>query len=141
MKKNKLDASFHFDFDLFGIISITKEYKLAWHLNKMLGIHLVKSGDMEMKFLDQQTLLISNFLYETENSQIRLLKNKSIQTGERTNYLLPELHKFDFLFTIYGFDDTFPRKTLVSLLKNVSQIQFVQQLPINQLKSKENLIF
>ncbi len=141
MKKNKLDVSFHFDFDLLGIISTVKEYKLAWHINRVMGIHLIKSDDLEIEFLNQQTLIISNFVYETEISQIRLLKNKSVRSGDQTNYLIPELHKFDFLLTIFGFDDTFPRKSLITTLKGIQQVQFIQQLPIDQLKSRENLIF
>ena len=141
MKKNTLDASYNFDFDLIGIISTVKEYKLAWLINKKLAIRLVKHDDMEIEFLKQKSLVVSNFLYETETSQARLLKNKSMDFSGQANYLLPELHKFDFLFTIHGFEDTFDRREVVGALKEIPQVQFAQILPMDRLKSKENLIF
>jgi len=142
MKKRKLEAEINYDFSLFGIISPLKEYKLAWFLNNELDVHLDKAKDIEIVFLKNQNLIISNFQYETEHSKIRLLKNKSVdQFADNSAFLLPELHRFDYLIIVEGFDGTYSNKNLKEKLSSIPQVQFVQSFPIDSLKSKENLIF
>ena len=98
MKKRKLEAEFDYNFLLFGVISALKEYKLAWHLNNTFELQLNKVHDIAIDFLKSQNLIISNYLYETEHSQIRLLKNRSVdQFEEHSVYMVPELKKFDYL--------------------------------------------
>ncbi len=142
MKKRKLEAEINYDFSLFGIISPLKEYKLAWSLNSKLDMHLDKEKDIEIEFLKNQNLLISNFLYQTEHSSIRLLKNKSVdQFADNSAFLLPELHRFDYFIIIQGFDGVYSSQGIKEILSSIPQIQFVQSFPIDSLKSKENLIF
>ena len=45
MKKNKLVIEYDFDFELLGILSSARGYKLAWEINQALGIQLVKQQD------------------------------------------------------------------------------------------------
>jgi len=49
MKKKRLDIEYTFDFDLYGIISNVKAYKLAWELNNLLGSKLQKKDDYEIQ--------------------------------------------------------------------------------------------
>jgi len=44
MKKKRLDIEYSFDFDLFGISSTVKVYKLDWEINQSLGSKLKKNG-------------------------------------------------------------------------------------------------
>ena len=104
MKKRKLEAEFDYDFSLVGIISALKEYKLAWLLNSKLEVQLEKTTDIEIEFLKNQSLIISNYIYETEHSSLKLLKNKSVdQFGDNPAFLVPELKRFDYFILIQGF--------------------------------------
>lgn len=142
MKKRKLEAEFEYDFSLFGIISALKEYKLAWLLNNNLDVQLDKANDIEIEFLKSQNLTISNYLFETENSSLRLLKNKSVdQIGDNPAFLLPELKRFDYFTIIQGFEDTFSNQVLKQKISSIPGVQFVQLFPLESLKSRENLIF
>jgi len=142
MKKRKLEAEFEYDFSLFGLISALKEYKLAWLINRHLDVQLNKAMDIKIDFLKSQDLVISNYLYETENSSFRLLKNKSMeQFGDNSAFLLPELNRFDYLVVIRGFDDTYLPNEIKKKLAAISNIQYVQHFEVEKLKSKENLIF
>ena len=142
MKKRKLQAELEYNFDLYGILSALKEYKLAWHLNNELNIQLDKQVDIEIDFLKTQNVVISNFLYKTEHSQIRLLKNRSVdQFEEHSAYLVPELKKFDYLMTVQGFDDTYTKAQLKNILVSIPGLQYVQTFDASELKSRENLIF
>src|SRR5210317_1105131 len=103
MAKNKLIIEYEYDFSLFGINSISKDYRLAWLINKYLDLHLRKEEDIKISFLNDENLVISNYLYETEHAQLRMLKNKSEdRKSDKMSFLIPELNKFDYLIMKNG---------------------------------------
>ena len=142
MVRNRLVVDYTYDFELFGIISHLKEYRLAWLLNNQLKIHLVKQNDIIHEFIDAETIYVSNYLYETENTQLRLLRNKSEnKNSEKSAFLLPELHKFDFFIMKNGVIDGKDDLGFLVKLKEIEEIQYVTSFNISKLKSRENLIF
>src|SRR5690554_6473063 len=142
VKKTKLFVPYEYEFDLIGITTTVKEYKLAWSINNLLNIRLVKDKDLEIAFKNDTFVVISNFIYETENSVLRLLKNKSFGQGAGSHgYLVPELKDFDYIVLISGFEDTFSTEELIQKFRTLSEIDFLQKINVDQLKSRENLIF
>ncbi len=142
MARNKLVIDYSYDFLLYGLISHLKEYKLAWSLNNQLNIHLIKQKDIIHEFINQEKMYVSNYLYETENTQLRLLRNKSENKNSvKSAYLLPELHKFDFFIMKNGRIDGKDDLGFISKLKEIEAIQYVTLINISKLKSRENLIF
>lgn len=141
-KKTRLFVPYEYEFDLIGVSTTVKEYKLAWAINNVLGIRLVKDKDVEMDFKNDTFVVISNFIYETENSVFRLLRNRSFDQGAGSqSFLVPELKDFDYMVLISGFEDTFSIEEVTHQLKALPEIEFLQRINISQLKSKENLIF
>ncbi len=131
-----------FDFELYGLICAEKEYKLAWLINKALKIRLVKQEDIELDFVENKKLTIANFLSETDHSSIRLLKNKSVHSEENgLLYLLPEQANFDYFILTRGYEEHFPENYIRKNLQPVNTISFIQQLDLNKIKSKHNLLF
>lgn len=142
MKKNKLNIDYFFEFRLYGLITTLKDYKLAWHINHSLDVHLVKSDDLILDFYDKEDLTISNFFFETQTSSLRLIKNRSLsERGNAPRYLIPELNNFDYFLLLTGFEDTFDEEYFKKAIKNMKGIQFIQNFDPNKLKSKENLMF
>jgi hypothetical protein len=142
MAKNKLIIEYEYDFDLYGIISLTRAYKLAWLINQHLGVHLVKEDDIHFSFLNNEKLVISNYLFETEHAQFRLLKNKSEErTSDKMGFLIPELNKFDYLIMKNGIIGDYSDSELINKIQKIKEIQYIVSLDIEKLKSKENLIF
>lgn len=142
MVKSRLDIAYEFDFILFGLITLAKEYKLAWLLNNHLGIHLIKQKDIQYDLIGSNPLIVSNYLYETENTQFRLVKNKSdSKNAGRMIHLLPELHKFDFFIMKKGTLDGKEDSGFLFRLRQIEEIQYATQFDIQKLKSRENLIF
>lgn len=140
MKKTKLLIDYEYDFTLLAVLSNVREYKLAWSINKQLHIRLVKENDLHLNFLNQQNLIVSNYKFATEHTTFRLLKNKSVQDGSNA-FLIPELRGFDYLVMIQGVGDFFEGMNIEQALKDIPLIQYISKVNINQLKSKENLIF
>ena len=142
MKKSRLVADFNFNFSLLAAVSQLKEYKLAWLINRALQLELVKCDDVAFEFFGKVNLSISNFLFQTEHSSLRLLKNRSYRASELgPSFLIPELKKFDYLIMIQGFEDSFTLSQIMYRLKDLEGIQFLKQIEVQSLKSKENLIF
>jgi len=142
MKKRKLEAEFDYDFSLFGMITALKEYKLAWLINTSLNVQLDKAKDIEIDFLKSDNLIISNYLFQTEHSYLRLLRNKSMdQFDENSIYLMPELKRFDYFMLVSGFEDSLSNEVLKEKISLIPKVQYVQIFAVDSLKSKENLIF
>jgi hypothetical protein len=140
MGKNRLVFDPDYDFELYGMISSSREYKLAWALNKQLEIRLVKQEDIHLDFLKEGPVTISNFLFESGNSRYMLIRNKLFnQVDNKVAYLLPELQKFDFLLTRKGVIGD--ENEIISKIKEIPLVNFVNRFPVNDIKSKENLIF
>ena len=142
MKKSKLEGSISIDFDLFGLVTNVKEYKLAWNLNNALDLALAKQDDIRIDFSDQSTILISYFLHQTENKKIELLQNKLVSKGTKRNqYLVPELSQFDFLLKCRDLTGEMTSENVIGLIRNLSVTEYVVKLNFDNLKSKENLLF
>ena len=138
----KLIIEYEYDFDLYGIISTAKAYKLAWLINTQLDIHLVKDEDIHFSFLNEEKLVISNYLFETEHSNFRLLKNRSEENViDKLGYLLPELNKFDYFIMKKGIINDYNNSELLDHLQKIREIQYIVTLDIDKIKSRENLIF
>jgi hypothetical protein len=141
MKKSKLIANVDFDFSLLAIASQLKEYKLAWTINQGLGIRLVKQPDEIFHFLGNEKLCISNYLYQTEHSKLRLVHNRSKEESAANQFLIPELKQFDYLMLVEGFEGSMEIQEVREIIKTIDGVQMINLIEIDQLRSRENLIF
>lgn len=139
-KSRELQISIPCNFDLLGLVTTAKEYKLAWSLNHCLGLKLAKSQDLVINFVHDREIIISNYTYTTTHCTFRLLKNYAI--SETTNdYLLPELKNIDYFLLIKNESDTFELDNYVERLGEIDIIQSFTPINIDNLDNKENLIF
>lgn len=142
MKNEGFIIELDFDFDLFAIISSAKEYKLAWWFNKVLSIELQKDEDISIDFLKGKSLSVSNYSYKTTHSSIHLIRNKcSEYTNFAKPFLLPELQQYDYLLMIKDPAELYESNQWMQKVSTVPIVQLIQQIDINSLQSKENLIF
>lgn len=141
MKKTKLDIDYEFDFELIGVISSFKDYKLAWNINKTLGIELSKDEDLVIKFINY-TLVISNYSFQIDHSIIRMIKNLTLESGNKNHqYLIPELKHIDFFLQIVSEDDTYNLNDTLQKIRETAGVELAMYIEIEELKSKENLIY
>ncbi|MEQ6165920.1 MULTISPECIES: IPExxxVDY family protein [unclassified Ekhidna] len=142
MKKNKLDSGYSIDFELFGLVCNKKEYKLAWHLNEAMDISLAKQDDIKIEYADNTSILISNYLYETDYLVIELLQNKLVGSGNLSKQLLmPELKQFDYLLKFKDETDELTSENVNAIIKEIPIIEYAVKLNFETLKSKENLLY
>ena len=71
-----------------------------------------------------------------------MLKNRSVNEYDlNPAFLIPELNKFDFIILVQGLEDTHSIDDIKSNLAQIPKVQYVQSFSVDNLKSKENLIF
>ncbi|WP_370539754.1 IPExxxVDY family protein [Algoriphagus sp. Y33] len=54
MKKAKLLIEHTYDFELLGLVSPVKDYKMAWLINRELDLNLIKYDDLLLEFMTLQ---------------------------------------------------------------------------------------
>jgi len=140
MKKAKLQIEPAFDFELLGIVSPIREYRMAWLVNQELELNLVKADDLELEFLNAEKLEIAQYFLSLPHGFIQLLKNKAINSTNQASYLIPELKNLDYFLLV---QDETEELDLINFVKKLSQnplVQSILRLDISKLISKENLL-
>ena len=142
------------EYTLISIHTPLNDYKLAYLLNKYLGIKLTRANyDLDFnennnkasypvfeyldKELDSNWFLITNvFKEQRKTNTTTLFKESDVKM-----YLIPEKKKVDYFLKIEGdFDYEYFFKTLEKINK-FPQIATSYTVETDTLKSKENLIF
>jgi hypothetical protein len=140
MKKAKLQIEPAFDFELLGIVSPIREYRMAWLVNQELELNLIKADDLELEFLNAEKLEIAQYLLSLPHGFIQLLKNKAINSTQQAAYLIPELKNLDYFLLV---QDETEELDLINFVKKLSRnplVQSIVRIDITKLKSKENLL-
>lgn len=139
MKKNKLEIEYEFDFTLYALSCAEREYKLAWYLNEFLKVNFKKEEDIIFEFVNNSKMWVSNYIFEVEYGIWTLLNNKAVESINTTKpFLIPELKDFNFLLKLEG---TFDEAVIEDVLRKIPIIMLHKRVNINELKTKENLLF
>lgn len=125
------------DVVLIAIKSNIPDYKMAYYLNRYLGIQFKKVLP-EISLTDNVTAFFRSFVYQDYKNHLiwRLLENKSNYTENDTNegyslfknnedlfaathYLIPEWKNIDFFILIQNTDFLFNTDELLEKLQNI----------------------
>lgn len=140
MKKNKLIIDYEFDFELIGIISSVKGYKLAWEINQLLGTHLVKQPDLVVGFKNNEEKNFSHYAHETLLNRLKLFRNKPNDVENGKYFLIPEFPHFDFII-LAQMEEHHTTNSVITLIKTIPTVQLATFIPMEGLKSKSNFVF
>ncbi|HEY4650154.1 MAG TPA: IPExxxVDY family protein [Pontibacter sp.] len=142
MKTFYLDDDYEYDFALYGLVSSGKEYTMAWWLNSIFDMRLTKQQDLCYTLSGREQMLVSNYVFSTEHSIIRLFRNKALGTTTvRKPYLLPDIKEYDYVLQITGSLPRLYPQNFINTLLRIPLVQYVKQFDPLALKFKENLIF
>ncbi|WP_299209682.1 IPExxxVDY family protein [uncultured Dokdonia sp.] len=153
-----LEDDFGYDFTLIAIHGAIESYYLAYLLNRHLKLRLKRSrNDLTIS----HDVISAKFpLYEYHNEQqyatYHLFSNLTKITKERDDtlsslfesktsteirYFLEDLPRVDYLLKISEEGSGFVQTKTLKALNQIQQIVTAYTVDINQLKTKENLIF
>ena len=141
MKTFTLDVEYECDFALFGLVSSTRDYTLAWALNRALRLRLVKQPELLLNLLSRGRLVFTHYLYATETLTFRLLRNRSIASSTlKKPFLAPDIKQYDYLLAVSNGSGDLADEALLQQLVALDVVQYACQFDPNSLKYKENLM-
>jgi len=140
MKKRKLEVEYTYDFELLGISSSAKGFKLAWDINQLLSVRLVKIEDLVIEQKSGPSATYTCFGFESPLSKLRLFRNRANENEHSKAFLVPEFPHMDYILMGQG-DEYTQHNRLQELLRNIPSVELVAFLPLAALKSKDNFIF
>ena len=146
------------DYTLFGIRSNLEDFSLVYFLNKKLNLNLSRE-EKDISFVhSKKNIFFSLFSCYDEESDNNwsLIKNETTFENHRVNdnnlfgnekvtmlmCLIPEYKNFDFLIKINGL--VFNKKEIISLVKDMRNVEIISEIPIIEglsVQSKGNLCF
>ncbi|MEN8928282.1 MAG: IPExxxVDY family protein [Flavobacteriales bacterium] len=137
MAKTVLLTEFEYDFQLIGISSHAKDYRIAWGLNKAFDFELQKENDVLFATKKGGNAVFSMYFYKNKNEEqdVRLVSNKS-----NGRHLISEKKAADYFLILYDFNEFEVRDALVKIRK-INVVLTAFEVDIFTLKSKENLLF
>ena len=140
IRKNKLEIEYSYDFELLGIRTSLKGYKLAWELNKILKTNLVKQKDLVIQFKRGQTGTYDHYSFRTPLNELNLFRNRPVEVENGAPELVPEYPHFDFIVMTQS-EEKLSGNRLQQYLRTIASVELVALIPLASLKSKENFIF
>jgi len=143
------------DYELIAVHSSLDDYKLAYMLNKELGIQLSKNLAYVEIAIPEGKSAFSNYIFDDEKNDVvwTLIENKTtiINSNKQTTslfeqvditvFLLPEFKKADYLIKIENIDYGFDSESIVDKIQEIKNVTTAYAIDITNLKSKNNLIF
>ena len=140
IRKNKLEIEYTYDFELLGVRTSLKGYKLAWHLNKILKTNLVKQQDLVVHFKKGLTGSHDHYSHQTPLNELHLFRNRPLESENAAPELVPEFPHFDFILMTKS-EESLSGNRLQEYLRDIPSIELVTLIPLTSLKSKDNFIF
>jgi hypothetical protein len=148
------------NYHLIAIHTSLEDYRLAYYINQKLPITLAKcKNEIQIKVKDGETQF-ARYVYEDDKEGIQwnLIQNKNQIThklkignqglfAETQNsfaskvYLLPEFKKVDYFLKIENPNNTLETFEITTFLNAIERISTVYSIDIENIKSKNNLIF
>ena len=135
MAFHTLEIEDEYDFEIIGVSSHEKDYRLAWSLNKTLGWRLVRIEDAVVEGKRSTTHHARfRWTHPVDQTVFTLIDNK---TPDGT--FMPELIQFDYLLKIEQPSESVMKK-LQSGLRNTDFVLAFQRQEVDKLKHKDNLL-
>lgn len=138
--KYHLEEEYEYDFELFGISTHEKDYRLCWAINNSLNISLERtSEDVELIFPHQEKKngRFPVFKFEqNEGLDVYYLVGNKWENSQ----LIEEQKHVDFFLMIQSNHET-QNKIILTKLKEIPFVLSAYAINVKELKSKENLIF
>ena len=156
--KLHLDEFDEVDYELLAIHTLLEDYRLAYYLNQKLPVRLQKSKEELPISVRQGDTWFSRFIFEHPDQETvwNLVPNKNEVTRQQASatqnlfgqtpmevatkvYLLPEFKKVDYFLKIENAPA--PLQDITRQIQSIERISAVYPVNLQQIKSKNNLIF
>ena len=122
-KKQKIVVEPFDDIKIIGICTHLEDYKLAWHINKLLNINLVKYSDI----INEDEIGFSFYLYDGgENCNTFNLVEIANADGRWVRFNPPT----DYLIVIRNFINDENLMKILDKIKHIESVQFAYLIDV-----------
>lgn len=148
------------DYQLIAIHTSLEDHRLAYFINQNLPI-LLKKSDCNIQISNKNgETQFSRFNFEDEKAKISwdLIQNQNeiLLSAPNTNddlftesnnkfstkvYLLPEYKRVDYFLKIENSEESIDVSEITNQIKKIDRISTVYEVDVENIKSKNNLIF
>jgi len=137
MAKLTLEVEEDYDFELVGICSHAKDYRLSWEINNVLEFDLEKGENYEINIKgDNQSYSFFSFIDDENHLEYYLINNRCSK-----GVLIPEEKKSDYFLLIRGILRGAEKEELINKIGEIKNVLTTYEVEVDQLKSKSNLLF
>ena len=137
MAKLTLEVEEDYDFELVGICSHVKDYRLSWEINKALEFDLTKGKNYEINVKGySQSYSFFSFIDDDNLIEFYLINNRC-----SNGRLIPEEKKSDYILMIRGVLRGGQKDEIIEKIGNIKNVLTTYEIEVNKLKSKGNLLF
>jgi hypothetical protein len=138
--KYHLEEEYEYDFDLFGISSHEKDYRICWAINNLLGLSLERTADDIEVIFNQQEKQNSQFpIFKFERDDV--LETYYLIGNKFENHQLIEEQKHVDFFLMVKSSGVMSSNDFIDKLKDIPFVLAVNKVDVSILQSKKNLIF
>ena len=123
------------DCKLIGLVSTSKEFKIAWIINNSLDVSLIKADNEIINLSNGSNLSISHLIYKRNKGFIRLINNK-VMFNKGKSSLISSLSNFDYIVQFSSNFFEFETFNIINKLKSYNDIQFANFIDYNSIKEK-----
>ena len=135
MAFHTLEIEEEYDFEIIGVSSHEKDYRLAWSLNKCLGWRLKRIQDIEIR--GKRSISVHaqyRWVHPVDQTVFTLIDNNTPE-----GMFMPDLPQFDYLLKIEMSGDELEDE-FFQQLRNADFVLAIQLQDVNKLKYKNHLL-
>ncbi len=136
MPEIKLNIEDDFDFDCIAISSVESDFKIAFHLNKLLNLNLSKKQNILHPFIVNEESHQRSFPYFFYKDEAKHRTYQLIQNKTQEDIYLKKQKNADYLFLIKG--TRLSKDELVELNKKIKNIPGVLLTFIINIKEEKD---
>ena len=138
--KYHLEEEYEYDFDLYGISSHEKDYRICWAINNSLGLSLERTAENIEVIFNQQEKQNSQFpVFKFERDDV--LETYYLIGNKFENHQLIEEQKHVDFFLMVKSSGVMSSNDFIDKLKDIPFVLAVNKVDVSILQSKKNLIF
>lgn len=137
MSKHRLILDDDYEFIAFGMSCHLKDYRVAWLMNKHLGLHYQR----KQLGLESKSGQLEEFAKYVSKDPDQHLNYLLVSNHNEDVYLFSNLKQYDFFLLVEGYIDIFDSTRFKQRVQSIEGIQFVAPLDADELRPIQYALF
>lgn len=134
----RIDIDFQYEYLIVGISSLLKDYRLAYHLNKALGIDLKKLEDLPANFEKENKIVPFPLFIDNLNDNFKVCI--LIGCNSQGIKLFPLLKHYDYILLYETPSADWTPEQVVASIRKISNVQLVKSISSEELKGFQSIL-